>query len=322
MRSPIVGLVSVVLVGCSEEPKESPTSDIPTYPPTPPVEAGSPSPPSSNGDAGLSPEAGPQDGTDDAPSSPAGCSVQALVGTVTQEQTVAAGKDRTYHLSVPEGYRPGVPTPLVFVLHGAGDTDPVHMREWFDVEARLPDALYVYPQALVRTRIDGTGGDVPRWDLYGEDDLALFDTLVAELSERYCVDRSNILATGFSSGGNFAHQLACLRQSEVRAIGAVSGPGPFTDVCGGAVAVWMTHDTGDAILPIADAHRARDFWARENGCGDDWEPDVLPMCLRNAACPPNAPLVYCETSGIGHEMTTFAVAAISDFFGAILKTTR
>lgn len=320
----MVGLLSVlVAVGCSGEPKASPTDDGPATPPVPPTEAGAPSPPSSDGDAGVPPESKPPDDTGNGPSEPAGCSVDAPdVGTVTLKQTVAAGKDRTYHLSVPEGYRPGAPMPLVFVLHGAGDTNPVHMREWFDVEARLPDALYVYPQALVRTRIDGTGGNVPRWDLYGNDDLALFDTVVAELSERYCVDRSNVLATGFSSGGNFAHQLACLRQSEVRAIGAVSGPGPFTDVCGGAVAVWMTHDTGDQVLPIADAHRARDFWAHENGCGDDWEPDILPMCKRNAACPPNAPLVYCETSGIGHEMTTFAVSAISDFFGAILKTAR
>ncbi|AKV02872.1 putative LIPOPROTEIN LPQP [Labilithrix luteola] len=252
-----------------------------------------------------------------------GCSVSPPdVGTVTQEQTVAAGKSRTYHLSVPAAYQAGVPTPLVFVLHGAGDTNPVHMREWFDVEAHVPDALYVYPQALVRRRIDGTGGDVPRWDLHGDDDTALFDAVVSELSERYCVDRTNVLATGFSSGGNFANQLACLRQSEIRAIGAVSGPGPFTDVCGGAVGVWMTHDTGDNVLPIADARRARDFWARENACGDDWVPDKLPMCRRNAACPPSAPLVYCETSGIGHEMTTFAVPAISDFFGAILKTSR
>lgn len=242
-------------------------------------------------------------------------------GAMTTRATKAANNARSYHLSVPAAARPKQPLPLVFVLHGAGDTAPENMKDWFGVEGNMPAALVVYPQAMPRTRADGTGGKVPRWDLSGNEDLAFFDTMLAELSDAYCIDRSHVFVTGFSSGGNFSQHLACNRQKDVKGMAVVAGPGPFSDTCGGAVPVWMTHDANDETLPVKDARSSRDFWANENGCtATTWSPvPGRPECKQNTTCAAHEPLVYCETTGIGHDVPEFAAGAIGTFFGDLVK---
>lgn len=123
---------------------------------------------------------------------------------------------------------------------GAGETTPANVNDWFGVEGHLSGARVVYPQALPRTRDDGSGGLVTRWDLHGDADTSFFDAELAELVEAYCVDRMRVFVTGFSSGGNFSQQLACVCSADDRA---------------------------DEALPVADARSSRDFWSTQNGCG-------------------------------------------------------
>jgi polyhydroxybutyrate depolymerase len=270
-------------------------------------------------DDASAPEPSPDAATSKAPSK--GCGIApADAGAVTKTTILAASKTRTYHLSVPAGLPKGQLAPLVFVLHGASDTAPENMRDWFAVEAEMPGALFVYPQALPRTRADGTGGNVPRWDLDGNEDLAFFDAMLGAISDGYCVDRAQVFVTGFSSGGNFSQQLACLRQKDVKGMAVVAGPGPFSDPCGGAVPVWMTHDVKDDTLPIADARSSRDFWAAEDGCATSTWTAVAgqPECRRNTSCSKGS-LVYCETTGVGHAVPPFAAASIGAFFGQLSK---
>jgi polyhydroxybutyrate depolymerase len=252
-----------------------------------------------------------------------GCAIAPKgAGTFAARTLTAAGKARTYHLAVPASATSKQALPLVFVLHGATDTAPENMRDWFGVEGKITTpSLAVYPLALERTRSDGTGGNVTRWDLSGNDDLAFFDAMLAEIEAEYCVDRAHVFVTGFSSGGNFSQHLACERQKDVKGMAVVAGPGPFSDPCGGAVPVWMTHDKNDDALPVADARSSRDFWAAENGCTKaTWSPVAgRPECQRNTSCPAKEPLVYCETSGVGHDVPAFAVDEIGTFFSGLLK---
>ena len=252
-----------------------------------------------------------------------GCAIAPKgTGTFAARTLTAAGKSRTFHLAVPAGAKPKQALPLVFVLHGATDTAPENMRDWFGVEGKMTTpSLAVYPLALERTRSDGTGGKVTRWDLSGNDDLAFFDAMLAELEASYCVDRAHVFVTGFSSGGNFSQHLACEREKDVKGMAVVAGPGPFTNTCGGAVPAWMTHDQNDDALPVKDARSSRDFWAAENGCKTGtWTPlSGRPECKRNTSCPTSAPVVYCESSGIGHEVPTYAVDEIGAFFSSLIK---
>lgn len=271
-------------------------------------------------DGGGAPEAPPATDAGAADASSAGCGkVASGVGAVTAEKVTAGGKPRDFHLSIPDGYRPDVRYPVVFVFHGAGDTSPENMKDWFPVESSMgAPAIGVYPQALARTRSDGSGGDVPRWDLEGDEDLVFFDAMLAAIGDAYCVDRGRVFATGFSSGGNFSHQLGCLRQRSLRAIAPVEGPGPFVPTCDGPIAVWMTHDVNDDVLPIADARDARDFWAKTDGCGSTWTKDSsTALCQINASCTQSTQVVYCETSGVGHAVADFAPAAVGRFFAGL-----
>lgn len=249
-----------------------------------------------------------------------GCSVTpAGAGSRVTKQTAAASRKRTYHVTVPASANESAPMPVVFVLHGAGNTAAESLADWYNVSATMPNALAVYPQALARTRSDGSGGNVTRWDLSGNDDLVFFDVMLTELADSYCVDRDRVFVTGFSSGGNFSQHLACNRHDSVKGMAVIAGPGPFSDTCNGAVPVWMTHDINDDTLPIGDARASRDFWAAANGCTKSAWSAVAgrPECKRNTSCPPNEPLVYCETSGIGHDMPDFAIPALGAFFRAL-----
>lgn len=236
-------------------------------------------------------------------------------------RTVAVrGVARTFHVVLPPAYAPSTPHPLVLVLHGATDTEPASMHDWFPVASAFsgPGAVAVYPQALPRTHADGTGGKVTRWDLDGDEDLRFVDALLVDIDAVTCLDRARVFATGFSSGGNFAHQLGCLRAATVRAIAPVAGPGPFEDSCASPMAVWMTHDANDEALAVGGARGSRDFWRATNGCKGTWQADPTnAACKRDVSCPPKTPLVYCETTGVGHDVPSFAAASVAAFFTAL-----
>ncbi len=267
------------------------------------------------GEALDAPDASSSSSVDAAPPRVTGCGSTVRSGP---RQLTAKGKPRTYHLAIPDAYDASKPHPLVVVLHGATDTDPAAMRDWFPVQANVAGAIGVYPQALPRTHLDGSGGNVTRWDTSGDEDLLFFDALLADVDASTCIDRTRVFATGFSSGGNFAQQLGCLRAKDVRAIAPVAGPGPFEDTCPSPMAVWMTHDANDEALPVAGARASRDFWRAQNGCKGTWQADPSnAACKRDVSCPASAPLVYCETKGVGHDVPDFAATAIARFFGQI-----
>lgn len=285
-------------------------SSAPATPP--PGEA--PPAPAPSGDAATA------DAEPPAPPPSPGCGVApARTGLLPKQTLTAAGKQRELYVSLPATYEPRKGYPVVFVFHGATDTHPEAQRDWFGVEKAAPPAIFVYPQALPRTRADGTGGLVTRWDLDADEDLLFVDAILANLAATYCVQPGLAFATGFSSGGNFAQQLGCRRRSALRAIGAVSGPGPFSTKCDGPLAVWMTHDADDAALPVAGARASRDFWMKKNGCGTELVQDALPECTRAPGCPADAPVVYCESKGVGHAVAGYAPKAVADFFATMMR---
>jgi polyhydroxybutyrate depolymerase len=295
----LVVVLAAVACSSTDSASDAPPAQTPTDTPANVDEAGAPKPPPPPKDAG-NPDA-----------SSAGCGKSATgVGAVTKTTVAAGGKQRTYHVSVPSAYDANARHSLLFVLHGAGDEFPENMKDWFPVEGAMPNTIGVYPQALHRTRKDGSGGDIPRWDLEGDEDLVFFDAMIAAIGDALCIDESRVFATGFSSGGNFSHQLGCLRQKSFRAIAPVEGPGPFVSTCDGPMAVWMVHDVNDDTLPVADARDSRDFWAQTNGCGTTWTPGSRAECKTNAACTSGKSVTYCETTGVGHNVVDWAPAAV------------
>jgi poly(3-hydroxybutyrate) depolymerase len=210
----------------------------------------------------------------DAPSAAgtAGCGAPATTG-VRAGSIVVAGVRRTYTLSVPAGYDPSVPIPIVFGWHGntwMGNT----FRPSIAVESSATaPTLFVYPDGLdvaglpseAAGGVTGTGWD---WRRDGRD-IALFDALLADLEARFCVDRTRRYSYGRSHGGFFAHALACARGDQLRASASVSAGAPswvLSSPCARPLPVWMAHNADDRTVPVTLAYQARDRWLTADSC--------------------------------------------------------
>ena len=160
---------------------------------------------------------------------------------------------REYILHVPSGYDGSSSLPLVIAYHGNGGC----ADQFAAYEAQLESSadsngfLLAYPQGVARAK------GATEWDP-GDDgtqnintnDLAFFDSLLADISSSYNVESSQVYAVGYSNGGMMAYGLACNRGDQVAAVGIMSGvmlPGNCDE--GNYTSVIHFHGTADGALP-------------------------------------------------------------------------
>jgi polyhydroxybutyrate depolymerase len=153
--------------------------------------------------------------------------------------------DRTVLVHHPTTAGPG--SPLVVVLHGAGDTAAdVQANLGWDGLADREGVVVAYPAGLDRTWNAGRccGAAVERH----VDDVAYLDALVAALRDSDGIGR--VYAVGFSNGAMMSYAWACARPGALAGIGPVAGallvdcpaPAPLTVVA--------VHGTADERVPI------------------------------------------------------------------------
>lgn len=256
--------------------------------------------------------------TTDAPraAGSAGCGMAATTG-VRAGSIVVAGVRRTYTLSVPAGYDPSVPIPIVFGWHGntwMGNT----FRPSIAVESSATaPAIFVYPDGLdvaglpteAAGGVTGTGWD---WRRDGRD-IALFDALLADLEARFCIDRARRYSYGRSHGGFFAHALACARGELLRASASVSAGAPswvLSSPCARALPVWMAHNADDRTVPVTLAYQARDRWLSVDACSTVTRPDG--PCVAYACT--GADVQFCLAPNGDHAPPAFSGARIWAWF--------
>jgi polyhydroxybutyrate depolymerase len=232
----------------------------------------------------------------------AGCGKSASASNGFASRTLRVGdRDRTYALRVPEGYQPGRAYPLVFRFHGSGGNGE---SGGLDIERATDDgALIVAPDGLNQNWTNETA------------DLALFDALLAELGAQYCVDLERVYAYGFSAGAGFSELLACKRGNQLRAIGAVAGWDRTRGAsCQRPVAAWLAHDLDDEAVTIEMGRAGRDQLLQLNGCSNQTMPSG--DCVRYQGCA--APVVWCETTGLGHNIRgDYAPEQVWAFFSSL-----
>ncbi|MDG4790852.1 PHB depolymerase family esterase [Micromonospora sp. WMMD1102] len=126
-----------------------------------------------------------------------------------------AGKERTWALHAPAGYRPGAPTPLVVALHGT-DQSPEGLRDisGLDALADTEGFLVAYPKALDKQFSRATEQG---------DDINFVRALVDKMVKEWSVDPARVYATGFSSGGELTYALGVEAPEVFAAIAPVSG---------------------------------------------------------------------------------------------------
>lgn len=222
------------------------------------------------------------------------------------------GTERTYIVSLPDGYDPATPYPLIFAFHGlGGSADLVSSNSfYFGIEQTGgTPSIFVYPDGLD----SGMGAGWPNDD--GRD-VAFFDALLAHMQSNYCVDSARVFSTGHSYGGMMTHTLACERADVLRGIAPVAGAffGGFGGGdCTGPVAAWGAHGDPDDTVDYESGLSAIQRVMETNGCDPDSAMPVEPEGCSLYACDEGFPVTWCVHDQ-NHDWPEYAAESIKAFF--------
>ena len=110
---------------------------------------------------------------------------------------------------------------MILVFHGYGQPtssiEEITRLSYSDTNTRY---ISVYPEGIENVWLGDPGSPHPELD-----DRPLINSLLDELENNFCVDKSRIYTTGLSNGGGFSGLLACYppTSSRIAAFSAVSG---------------------------------------------------------------------------------------------------
>ncbi len=123
---------------------------------------------------------------------------------------VSGGLERTYVLHAPPAISTGDPLPLVIAFHGT-PSNPAQMIaiSGLNATADRDGFLVAYPAASFDDWATGCVACSSASDLARVDDVAFVRALVQRIAADAPVDRSRVVAAGYSNGALFVHRLAC-----------------------------------------------------------------------------------------------------------------
>ena len=150
-------------------------------------------------------------------------------------------------LYVPKNYKPGMPTPLALMLHGAGG-EAEHGLNLLKRFADDNNIILFAPASLWST-----------WDVIAKNafnaDVIFIDRALSLVFERYNIDRSHLAIGGFSDGASYALSLGLTNGDLFTHIIAFS-PGFYHTIENrGKPPIFISHGVKDSILPIAPCGR-------------------------------------------------------------------
>ena len=250
-----------------------------------------------------------------------GCGKPAAAAVTTRHVTVD-GTDREYRLSVPDGYDPSKPAPLLFDFHGLGSNmEEQALYTELDEQGGARGYVVITP--------NGQGDLLRHWSLLpsaaANPDVAFTQAMLRTTNRTLCIDQQRVFSTGISNGAMFSTVLACALPGRLAAIAPVAGINA-TEVCAAGtprVSVLAFHGTADPVVPyqggaffsgapigrvlgVPEAKPVDDAataWAAFDGCGtppaqafvaDDVQRVVWPDC------PPNGAVQLYRVVGGGH----------------------
>ena len=161
---------------------------------------------------------------------------------------VAGHGKMPYAVSVPAGYDPAQPRPLILALHPGGAqgsyNGSLNMRRTFEPALRGLNAVVVAPDAPTR-----------RWtsDVSDRAVMALLEHILAT----YAIDRTRILVTGFSLGGRGTWFFATRHPDFFTGAIPIAGrPGDDPLDALGDMPIHIIHSRADDVVPFGPAEDA------------------------------------------------------------------
>jgi polyhydroxybutyrate depolymerase len=206
-------------------------------------------------------------------------------GRSTHQVEVVLGEVRRYHARV--GSKAVSPAPVLIVWHAWGGRESsLELR--LDPDRYWPEAVLIAPEGLPRVLPEAGPRRRPGWQFiqgeYGDRDIAFFDALLEDVSERFCIDRDRVTLSGYSNGGAFANLLGCLRAGQIAGIAPISSAGPPEGLaCTGSVPVMIQHGRDDDVVPLSAGITSFARWSLNNFC--EAPPGDLPRgCTEAVGC--------------------------------------
>ena len=153
-----------------------------------------------------------------------------------------------YAISIPANYDHEAPCPLILALHPGGKQGSyygsLNLRQIFEPALRNWNAIIVAPDAPIRGWTDETAD---------RGVMALLESVV----EKYSIDRSRILVTGFSMGGRGTWFFASHHSDFFTgAIPIAGSPGDDDLNALGRMPVHIIHSRADDVVPFGPAEEA------------------------------------------------------------------
>jgi poly(3-hydroxybutyrate) depolymerase len=240
---------------------------------------------------------------------------QALMTYVKYMETVTlpAGtnplwNNRNYYVWLPAGYDPNRAYTTVFLGPGCGGNGMMVVPVQ---NASKTNAIIIGldpdPPAEGRPCFNTESPTTP--------EVPYFDETLKQVEAKFCVDTSRIFIAGFSSGSWLADTLGCVRAGVIRGQGNAAGELQGGLTCSGQpIAAIMVHDMGDGNNSYQQHFNGgREAIRVRNGCSTTtmpYDPGVAPggkdlmgkpiQCVQYQGCKPGYPLVWCPTTGYGH----------------------
>ena len=175
-------------------------------------------------------------------------------------------EDRSYHVNVPDGWDGQSALPVMLHFHGWARTGalPVQHQRISGATQRR-GVLLLAPNGLGKT-----------WDFWTSetDDVAFAAAVLEDAAKRYPIDRDNVFVSGYSYGSAMAWRYVCENGNNVRALLAVAGTLPQSEICPQAPReVRHVHGLKDTVMdfplgPGGDLTYPVALWRSALGCGD------------------------------------------------------
>lgn len=161
-------------------------------------------------------------------------------------------QDRHYRIRMPEGHDGKTPVGAIIYAHGYKGTAAGAMRN-----KSLGKAVSELGLAFIAVKSGGDDWKLPNAPSEPTKDeqheLQYFDAVIADVANRFAVDTSKLLMTGFSAGGMMTWTLACERGAKFAGFAPIAGTfwAPTPTQCSSPPAhVIHYHGTSDKIVPL------------------------------------------------------------------------
>jgi polyhydroxybutyrate depolymerase len=231
----------------------------------------------------------------------------------TTQMVMAGGMARSFVLFAPKTLDPNKPAPLLVVPHGFVMTgEDMFSITGYDKLADRDGFVVAYPEGEAGTPwnvgsgICGLGAFVAA----AGDDQSFMNELIKSVEADQCLDHDHIFMSGFSMGGYFSNETACVNP-QFRAAGPHSGGTHDLSQCPNKhKPMIIFHFKSDALIGYECGQGARDEWVKHNGCMAS-NPDVTMVkggsCEYYKGCPADGQVAFCsfdEPAGGGGESVT------------------